>query len=445
MCAYNAIDGKPACAQPMLLHEHLRDAWGFSGYVVLDCAAPSDIFRHHHYADTMPEGMADAVKAGMDIICTWPVPEVKLESASVLTAVQEGLLPEADVDRSLRCLFTARMKLGMFDPPNGVPYSSITIAENDTEPHRRLASKAARETLVLLKNANNLLPLGAKYKNIAVIGPNADTVNSLVGNYNGTPSHPVTVLSGIRKRFAGSTIYYAEGSSLSGPPVTPVPPQFLKTNSGNLGLDAEYFQGRDPQGAPVIHRIDEEVNFDWHDGVTSQLKSNFSVRWTGTLRPPITGDYEVGFSGTDSFHVWFDNELIGLAFFAGEGRVQTKTVHLEAGHEYPVKIEYSQEGSLGHAKFVWHVPGTKKDYPEVVRKADVIIAVLGLTSGLEGEEMPINIPGFAGGDRTNVELPKAQQDLLEDIVATGKPIVLVLMNGSAPFGYGLSYTSFRLG
>jgi beta-glucosidase len=431
MCAYNSVDGKPACAQPMLLREHLRNDWDFRGYVVSDCGAASDIFRNHHYAETMPEGMADAVKAGMDIICTWPVPEVKLESAALLAAVQQGLLPEAAVDRSVRRLFTARMKLGMFDPPSMVPYSRITISENDTEPHRELALKAARETLVLLKNKDNLLPLGTRYKNIAVIGPNADSVNSLVGNYNGTPSRPVTVLAGIRKRFATSNVFYAEGSSLTGPPVTPVPAKFLKNDSGTAGFPAEYFQGRDRQGDPVIKRTDNDVNFVWQDGAAPQLKSDFSVRWLGTLVPPTTGDYEVGFSGTDSFRIWFDNQLIGLAFFAGEGRTQTKTVHLEAGHAYPVKIEYSQEGSAGHAKFVWHEPGTKKDYPELVRKADLIIAVLGLTSGLEGEEMPIDIPGFRGGDRTNIDLPQAQRDLLEDLTARGKPVVLVLMNGSA--------------
>jgi beta-glucosidase len=431
MCAYNSINGKPACAQPMLLQEHLRDDWDFHGYVVSDCGAASDIFRNHHYAETMPQGMADAVKSGMDIICTWPVPEVQLESAALLTAVQQGLLPESQVDRSVRRLFTARVNLGMFDPPPIVPYSGIAIAQNDTEPHRELALKAARETLVLLRNKDNLLPLGSRYKNIAVIGPNADSVDPLVGNYNGTPSHPVTVLTGLRKRFAASNVTYAEGSSLTGAPVVSVPAKCLRTNSGAQGFSAEYFQAREMQGAPVISRTDEDVNFVWQNGAVPQLQSNFSVRWTGNLVPPKTGNYEVGFNGTDSFRVWFDNQLIGQAFFAAEGRTQTKEFHLEAGHAYPVKIEYSQEGSAGHAKFVWHEPGTEKDYSEVVRKADLIIAVLGLTSGLEGEEMPISIPGFAGGDRTSIDLPQAQEDLLKDLVASGKPVALVLMNGSA--------------
>ena len=431
MCAYNSIDGKPACAQPIILQEHLRDDWDFAGYVVTDCDAASDIFRNHHYANTLPEAMADAVKAGTDIVCTWPMEAVKEQRAAIVAAVEQGLLPESYVDRAVRRLFTARMKLGMFDPPAMVPYSNITIAQNDTEPHRDLALKVARETLVLLKNEGSLLPLGSKYKNIAVIGPNADTVNSLVGNYNGTPSRPVTVLAGIRKRFAGANVFYAEGSSLIGQPLTPGPSKFLKSNSGTQGFSAEYFQGREWQGPPVIKRTDNEMNFVWQDGADPQLKSNFSVRWTGNLVPPTTGDYEVGFDGTDTFRIWLDNQLIGQVAYANPGRAASKTVHLEAGHLYPVKIDYSLEGSTGYAKFVWHEPGAKKDYPEVVRKADLIVAVLGLTSGLESEEMPIHIKGFAGGDRTSLVLPQAQQDLLEDLAASGKPVVLVLMNGSA--------------
>jgi beta-glucosidase len=431
MCAYNSIDGKPACAQPMLLQEHLRHDWGFHGYVVSDCGAAGDIFRNHHYAETMPEGMADAVKAGMDIICTWPVQQVKMESDAVLAAVQQGLLPEADINRSVRRLFTARMELGMFDPPSMVPYSTISISQNDTGRNRELALTAARETLVLLKNEDNLLPLGTRYKNIAVIGPNADSLNSLVGNYNGTPSHPVTVLAGIRKRFAASNVFYAQGSSLIGQPLAPVPAKFLKNNSGAEGFSAEYFQGHELHGAPVFKRTDEGVNFEWQDGVAPNLKSDFSVRWTGTLIPPTTGDYEIGFSGTGNFRFWFADQLVGEFFFAGTGRTATKTLRLEAGHAYQVKIEQSQMASAGHARFVWHEPGAKKDYTDAVRKADVIVAILGLSSELEGEEMPIDVPGFRGGDRTTIDLPQVQCDLLEDLVASGKPVVLVLMNGSA--------------
>ena len=431
MCAYNAVDGKPACAQPMLLQQHLRDDWHFNGYVVSDCGAASDIALHHHYTATLEEGMAAAVKAGMDIICAWPAQQIAMERDAVLKAAQTGLLPEADIDRAVKRLFTARMKLGMFDPPADVPYSKITIAENDTEPHRQLALTAARETLVLLKNSDHILPLGTKYKTIAVIGPNADSVDPLLGNYNGTPSQPITVLDGIRKRFGDANVVYAEGSSLTGDPLETIPGEVLKDNSGQPGLSAEYFQGTQLQGAPLISRTDPKIEFTWNGGAGPELKENFSVRWTGTLTVTASGDYEIGCNGTDAFHFWLDNQLIGESGNSDTSKTRLKTLHLEAGRAYPVKIEVSQQGSAGSAKLVWHEPGEKKDYTDAVQKADVIVAVLGLAGELEGEEMPISVPGFAGGDRTSIDLPKVQQQLLQDLVASGKPVVVVLMNGSA--------------
>ena len=430
MCAYNAVDGKPACAQPLLLQEHLRDAWHFQGYVVSDCGAASDISLNHHYTQTMPEGMADAVKAGMDIICAWPAQQIATERDAVLSAVKQGLLPEADIDRSLKRLFTARMRLGMFDPPDSVPYAKTPLSEIDSEPHRQLALQTGRESLVLLKNSGHLLPLSATYKTIAVIGPNADTVDPLLGNYNGTPSHPVTVLAGIRKRFADSKILYAPGSTLIGPPLSPIPAEVLKDGAGKSGLTAEYFKGTDIKSS-AFTRTDPGVDFTWRDGASPELKESFSVRWTGTLVPKITGDYDIGFTGTDAFHFWLDNQLIGESWYSDTGKTRLKTMHLDAGHSYAVKIECSQQDASGVAKLVWHEPGDKKDYAEVVKQADLIVAVMGLAGELEGEEMPIKIEGFSGGDRTNINLPAAQEQLLKDLVATGKPVVLMLMNGSA--------------
>ena len=431
MCAYNAVDGKPACAQPLLLQEHLRDSWDFRGYVVSDCGAASDISAHHHYVDTLPEAMAAAVKSGMDIVCTWPESAVKTESDALLSAVRTGLLSEQDVDRAVRRLFTARMKLGMFDPPARVAYASIPLSENDSAAHRELALQAARETLVLLKNQGHLLPLRGHYKTIAVIGPNADSVNALVGNYNGTPSHPVTVLTGIRERFPGAKVLDASGSSLTGPPLVAVPDRFLRNGSGAQGLTANYFRGRELEGPPVMRRLDHEVNFEWDNGAGPELTSDFSVRWSGTLVPASSGEYEIGFRGTGRFRLWFGADLLAEADFPGNGRTLTRRVHLERGHAYPVTIEYAQEHERGEARFVWHEAGAPKDYVDAARQADLIIAALGLTSELEGEEMPIDIPGFRGGDRTSLDLPKAQEDLLQDLVATHKPVVLVLMNGSA--------------
>ena len=435
MCAYNSVDGKPACAQPMLLREHLRDAWHFQGYVVSDCGAASDVSQGHHYAQTMEQGMAAAVKAGMDIVCAWPPGHMTVEGSALLRAAQQGLVSSEDIDRAVRRLFTARMKLGMFDPPETVPYSKIASVENDTEPHRQLALTAARESLVLLKNSGNLLPLGAKYhtkyKTIAVIGPNADSADPLLGNYNGTPSHPVTILAGIRNRFAGSRILYAQGSSLTGPPLSPIPARFLRSTTNRPGLTGEYFKGTELQGAAVMTRTDPGISFDWRAGAASELKEKFSVRWTGTLIPPATGDYEIGFNGIDSFRISLENQMVGQSGSSDTSKTRVKTVHLQAGHGYALTIECSQEGPAGSAKLVWREPGAKKDYAAAVKQADVIVAVLGLAGELEGEEMPISVEGFSGGDRTSLDLPRAQEQLLEDLVASGKPVVLVLMNGSA--------------
>jgi beta-glucosidase len=431
MCAYNAVDGKPACAQPALLQDHLRDDWTFSGYVVSDCGAASDVSQNHHFTATMEQGMAAAVKAGMDLICAWPPGHITVEGDALLKAVQQGLLSQEEVDRAVRRLFTARMRLGMFDPPQMVPYSSIAGSEIDSEAHRQLALTAARESLVLLKNSDNLLPLGTKYKTIAVIGPNADSIDPLLGNYNGTPSRPVTVLAGIRKRFAGSKILYAQGSSLIGPPLSPIPEKFLMRAADWPGLKAEYFKGTELQGNVVLIRTDPGIDFDWQEGASPELKENFSVRWTGTLIPPATGDYQIGFNSAAAFRLWLDNQLIGQSGQSDTGKTRVKTIHLLAGHRYAIKVESSQQGAARPVKLIWNEPTESKDYLSAARQVDLIVAVLGLTGELEGEEMPISVEGFSGGDRTNLDLPRAQEQLLEELVASGKPVVLILMNGSA--------------
>src|ERR1700685_1019040 len=197
MCAYNSLNGPPACANSVLLQEHLRTDWGFHGYVVSDCGAITDISEGHHFAKTPEEGVTAAFKAGTDLFCGAPRTRVQAERDALLKAVRQGLLPESVVDQSLRRLFSARFRLGMFDPASMVPYSRITPADNDTEAHRRLAVRTARESIVLLKNKSNFLPLKQSPASIVVIGPDADNLDALIGNYAGTPSKPVTILAGI--------------------------------------------------------------------------------------------------------------------------------------------------------------------------------------------------------------------------------------------------------
>ena len=436
MCAYNSVYGQPACANPGLLEEHLRHDWGFHGYVVSDCGAVADIFGGHHFSPTADEGVSVAFKAGMDLICGDYRSGMSTERAAILSAVHRGLLSEADLDRALRRLFTARFRLGMFDPPSMVPYSSITPAENDTEAHRQLALRAAREAIVLLKNKNNFLPLKQAPKSIAVIGPDADDLDALEGNYNGTPSQPVTIVAGIRKRFPNANVIYAKATGLVGPVTIAIPGSALCADAScqTHGLKAEYFSNMKLEGQPTMTRTDSTVDFAWGDtGISPELLKNYSVRWTGVLTPPETGDYLIGFTGQDGYRVWLDGNLIAEDWnIHHPATTQTKTVHLEKDHSCPIKIEYFQDMRSSEARLIWGIPGQgDKQALQAARDADLVVMVLGLSARIEGEEMKVDAEGFSGGDRTRLDLPAPQEQLLERIHAVGKPTVLVLMNGSA--------------
>ena len=243
MCAYNSIDGSPACANKMLLQEHLRDAWHFSGYIVSDCAAVADVNTGHHYAPDMAHAAAAAVKAGTDLECGFAQGQA---FPALVEAVHQNLITEAELDTALRRLFTARFRLGMFDPPSSYAYGRIPFSEDNSAEHRKLSLQAARESLVLLKNENNTLPLKAGVRNIAVVGPTAELVQSLQGNYNGPPPNPVYPVEGIEKRFSSAHVTYAMGSSLADGFAMPVEHSALHPagKSGEYGLSGEYFESK---------------------------------------------------------------------------------------------------------------------------------------------------------------------------------------------------------
>ena len=436
MCAYNSINGEPACANTTLLGDYLRDDWKFNGYVVSDCGAGTDISEHHHFKPTMEEGIAAALKAGTDLFCGSPQERSRTEKTAVLNAVHQGILSEADVDRAVTRLMTARMRLGMFDPPAMVPWSRLAASANNTPAHRQLALQTARESIVLLKNENHLLPLKKTYPRIAVIGPDADSLDALEGNYNGTPSAPVTILAGIRKRFAKSKVEYVQGTGLTGPVLRPVPSAALYTTAAKTvhGLKGEYFNNLDLQGAPVLRRTDASVNFTWaFTGVSARLKQNYSVRWTGVLVPAETSDYELGFTGQDGYRVWVDDQLLVEDWTRHRpSTTTTTTMHLEKNRAYALRIEYFQTIRSAEAKLVWGVPGQEEVLAEkAARNADLVVMVLGLSARIEGEEMKVKAEGFSGGDRTSLDLPAPQKKLLERVCAVGKPVVLVLSSGSA--------------
>ena len=432
MCAYNRTNGEPCCANTHLLGDLLRGEWGFNGYVVSDCGAIDDIYKRHSFVKTAEEASALAVKRGTDLECGDSY-------KSLVNAVKQGLISEAEIDRALKRLFEARFRLGMFDPPELVPYAKIPFSVNDSAAHRQLALEAARESIVLLKNENNTLPLRKDLKSIAVIGPNADDVQVLLGNYNGQPSRATTPLAGIRQHVSKKTrVLYALGTSLTEISAIPIPASALRGPNGESGLKAEFFSNKMLEGAPVVTRLDREVNFDW--GMSNPApgipSDDFSARWTGKLVANKTGKYRFGAIADDGVRVYLDGKLIAEDWSEHAPATVTGEVTLEAGRSYDIKMEYYESKIGAVAKLVWQPPvvQTAAPYAEAVdaaRQADTVVLVLGISSRLEGEEMNVREPGFLGGDRVDIKLPARQQSLLEAVAQTGKPLVVVLMSGSA--------------
>ncbi|MDD8020448.1 MAG: glycoside hydrolase family 3 C-terminal domain-containing protein [Acidobacteriota bacterium] len=434
MCAYNRFHGLPCCGSPLLLNDILRHEWGFEGYVVSDCDAVDDIYATHKLVPTLAEAAAMALKAGTDLNCGRAY-------AALLEAVRKGLVDEATVDVAVKRLFTARFRLGMFDPEKRVAYARIPYSVVDSPKHRLLALEAARQSIVLLQNKNNVLPLPKSLKSIAVIGPNADDIEVLLGNYNGFPAEPVTPLRGLREKAGSQTeIIYEPGTDWAEgiPVLTPIPAEFLKPalNSKDRGLCGEYFANQELKGKPVATRLDAGLDFNWWEKapLPGLEPDNFSIRWTGYLIPPETGDYYLGGEGFNSFKIFLDGKLIGSFNGTHETRQVYQKVHLEKDRPAALKIEYGHRALMARIHLLWKKPAADslEQAINAARKAEAIVLFLGLSPRLEGEEMNVEIPGFKGGDRLTLDLPANQEKLLEEVAraAAGKPVVLVLLNGS---------------
>ncbi|HUI54769.1 MAG TPA: glycoside hydrolase family 3 C-terminal domain-containing protein, partial [Bryobacteraceae bacterium] len=464
MCAYNDINGEPACANRFLLEDTLRGAWNFSGYVVSDCGAIGDINRNHKFVPTLPESAAISLKRGTDLDCG-------ADTQAYATAMQQGLIGAKEADINLRRLLTARFKLGMFDPPEMVKYAQIPFSENDSAAHRELARKAAREAMVLLKN-DGALPLKTSVKKIAVVGPLADSIPALEGNYNGTSSHYVTPLDGIRKQFSSAQVTYTPGTRFLRTPIT-IPASVYHTEDGKAGLTAVYFNNKDFSGSPAATRVEAQLGFGGRgfggggaglpEGVGT---GDFSARYTGFLKPEETDNYTFSISGAGGARVWLDGKLVvddwieraaagrgfGFAQDPAAAAARTTDLKLEKGRDYALKVEFFRSAPAAPAAggrgpgggrggfgpsgptLSWR-PGVTdvESAAAAAKEADVVVAVVGITRELEGEEMGgRTLPeGFVGGDRTSLDLPKDEEALIEAVKAAGKPLVVVLMNGSA--------------
>jgi beta-glucosidase len=439
MCAYNGINGQPACANEFLLQDQLRGKWKFQGYVVSDCDAVVNIFRDHHFTKTQPEASALAIQRGMDNEC---IDFAKVNDdhdyKAYFDAYKQGLLKESEIDTALIRLYTARMKLGMFDPPEMVPYSKIDEKELESAAHRALARKLADESMVLLKN-DGTLPLKQGALKIAVVGSLADQTKYLLGNYNGSPSHTVSVLDGLKAEFPDAQITFVPGTQFLRTDGDQIPESVLTTPEGKPGLTATFSTGGGfmDKGTVLATKHVSTVDLKTAD-VPSEAAGRFplTVTWEGFITSPETGEYSIGVRAKgNSAMVMVDGKPLAMEYLDPE-HAQAKAGHLdlEQGKKTAVMVRYelTEKGPV-EAQLFWAKFDTKPSSEAIAaaKNADVVLAVLGITSDLEGENMPVSEEGFKGGDRTSIDLPKPEEELLKAVTAAGKPVVLVLANGSA--------------
>jgi beta-glucosidase len=434
MCAYNSLNGMPCCANKKLEYL-LRNEWGFKGYIVSDCWAVNDFYKEntHEIVNTKAEAAALGIIAGTDLNCGNSYP-------ALVEAVAHGYVSEELINQSLKRLLKARMKLGMFEPESEVSFASIPYSVVDSKEHKKLALESARKSMVLLKNDNNVLPFSKEVKKVVVIGPNANDSDVLLGNYNGYPSNSITPLAGIREKLPNSIVSFAVGCPLADglPILEPVPAKvlFADKSKSAKGLKGEYFNNTTFSGEPAFIRNDEQLDFTWWtNGPGGTLNGDtFCVRWSGVLIPEYSGKYAIGGEGYKRFNLLIDGkEIIGWNSEHHSSK-KYEYLQLEAGRPYNILLEYIQNKTdYAHMRFLWEAPrkNLKQEAIALAKEADLVVLCMGLSPMLEGEEMPVKVAGFAGGDRLDIELPRVQTELIKAIYALGKPTVLILLNGSA--------------
>ncbi|MGD8898077.1 MAG: glycoside hydrolase family 3 C-terminal domain-containing protein, partial [Acidobacteriota bacterium] len=437
MCVYNAVNGVPGCASELLLDGTLREQWGFQGFVTGDCDAVRDIETGHKYVSSAAEAGAVAITAGLDNDCTTSSlgfgPRGTPDYQRYLDALKEGLLSEAEVDVALKRMLRTRFQLGLFDPPETVKAGRVEDSVLDSPAHRQLALQLARESMVLLKN-DGVLPLQKAPVRIAVVGPLADSSRVLLGNYNGYPSRSTTALDGLRQQFPEATVVFEPGTKFLRPNPL-VPTSALSTDTGAAGLLAEVYADPDMSGTPLETRTDPEValgaDFAAFFSSDAPRAPGRPTRWSGWLTPEESGTYRLGVEGMGN-RLFLDGKKLVDTTGGFPPPPDTTEVTLEKGHRYAIKVE-AVPRFFASTRLVWMPPLSDIETRAVAAagEADVVVAVVGITSDLEGEESGVDQPGFKGGDRTSLDLPAEEQQLLEAVGATGKPLVVVVMSGSA--------------
>lgn len=431
MCAYNAINTQPCCANDFLMNDILRNQWKFTGYVTSDCWAIDDFFRYHKTHKDSTSSAIDALIHGTDVECGRTV------YLALIDAVKRGLIKESQLDVSLKRLFTIRYRLGMFDPPSMVKYAQTTAAVLESTAHKAQALKMAQQSIVLLKNANNTLPLSKKIKTIAVVGPNADNRIAALGNYNGTPTKVVSLMDGLKEKLGNDVeIIYEKAINFTNDTLLAYSNNTNYAIDGKPGVKVEYFNNEKLEGTPSVTQTVNDIDFYRTEGqipVEGINAVSYSARYTTFINAAKDEIMNFEIEGDDGYKIFINGKSIVDAWTRNRWGAKQFKLSVKKDSSYKIVVEFYQtDGNavirLRSGNYV------KTDFTALqqrLKNVDAIIFAGGISPQLEGEEMPVAVPGFSGGDRTSIMLPAIQTQLMKALKATGKPIVFVMMTGSA--------------
>ncbi len=430
MCAYQRLDDEPCCGNTRLLQKILRDDWGFKYLVVSDCGAVTDFYTTHKSSSDAVHSAQKGVMAGTDVECGY-----NYVYKSVPEAVKQGLLTEKEVDEHVIRLLEGRFDLGEMDNPDVVEWSKIPASKLSCQDHKNLSLEMARQTIVLLQNNNNVLPLKKNAEKIAVIGPNADNTPMMWGNYNGMPNSTVNILDGIKSK-QKNVVYYS-GCDLTYDKIFDCLMASECSFEGKKGLKGTFWNNVKSEGAPVTTEFyTNPVNVTtagMHVFAPNVKIADFSAKYQTVFTPKNAGEYVLNVEGCGHFEVYVNGEQKQRVHIWRTTPTRT-VINAKAGEKFEIEIRYSHVPTWNSDIKINIAKEYPIDYQTVISKLkgiNKVIFVGGISPQLEGEEMPVNADGFKGGDRTNIELPKVQRDFLKALKAAGKTVIFVNCSGSA--------------
>ena len=430
MCAYQRLDDDPCCGSTRLLQQILRDEWGFQYLVVSDCGAVSDFHMNHKSSSDAIHGSAKAVLSGTDVECGFDYAYKSLPEA-----VQRGLISETEINKHVIRLLEGRFDLGEMDDPSLVEWSKIPYAAMDSKEHRQIALDMARQTIVLLQNKNNVLPLQKDKEKIAVIGPNADDAPLMWGNYNGMPNHTITILDGLKAK--QKKLFYHAGCDLTYDKIMDCLLPSQCAMDGKKGLKGTFWNNTEMEGKPVTTQYYTTplavTTAGMHVFAPGVKIEDFSAKYETVFTPKESGEYVVNVEGCGHFELYINGEK---KFVEHTWRTTpTRTaIQAEKGKDYNIEVRFQFVKTWNANLKINVAKELPIDYQAIIaqlKDIDKVIFVGGISAALEGEEMPVDIDGFKGGDRTHIELPKVQREFLKALKAAGKTVIFVNCSGSA--------------